>query len=292
MLLQDFFESHYLAHNPSTSPKTIVLYRNTFRLFGQWLGRRPVIADLDNVTVGKYLADLYRSPRRPATVNKERAQLLAVWRMAHTLGMVRLGPLIKKLKEPESTPTALSIDDLKQLRLSFDRLEGSTSRMPNKSIIAACFDLQYTTAERIGAVLQLRWDDVDFTNRSVTFRAEVRKCGTRGIVRTVPAFALRSVEALRPWNSSDEIFPGMYGTTKIHLLYNRLFKRAGVSRPKGKSSHLLRSTHATYLNLAGGNATESLGHSSPDVTRKSYLDPRFDQKNYWEMLPDLEKTEN
>ena len=87
----------------------------------------------------------------------------------------------------------------------------------------------------------------------------------------------------------DRIFPiKETNRTKIQLLYKRLFERVGVGRPKGKSSHLLRSTHATLIHLAGGDATKSLGHSSREVTRRHYLDPRFKPDDSCEHLPSLD----
>jgi len=284
MTLDNFFDAHYLSYNPSTARNTIRLYRYTFRLFAQWLGHRPTLDDLTNESVGAYLASLYQSGRKPASVNKERAQLVAVWNHAHKLGMIKLGPLVKRVRQPDSLPTALSVDQLRQLCFSFVKLQGKTQGVDNAKLMRACFFTQYNTAERIGAVLQLQWTDI--ANRFITFRGETRKCGTRSIIKSVPQYVIDSLEAIR--TNEIFVFPRMKGTGKMLLLFDRLFKRAGVPRPKWKSSHLLRSTHATFLNLAGQDATESLGHSNSSTTKKSYLDPRMKDAHYWTFLPSLE----
>lgn len=284
MLLIQFFHDHYLAIKPSTSPRTVTLYKATIRKFLQHLGRDPVLEDLENTVVGRYLSTLHRSDLRTATVNKERYQLLAMWRLANRLGLVSTWPLVESFTEPERLPTALSVSQLKQLRLTFDQLNGKTGGLPNSDVIRAVFGVQYVTAERIGAVSQLKWTDV--TGDTITFRAETRKGRRKAMIKAVPAWLLQELEPLKA-SKSELLFPGCYGTTKLHTLYARLFKRAGVARPKGKSSHLLRSTHATFVNSAGGDATQSLGHASDVTTRKSYLDPRYDMAEFWKMLPDL-----
>jgi integrase len=283
MLLSCFFETHYLPYNPSTASKTIKLYQHSFRMFGLWLGHAATLDDLQNEIVGKYLSHLFRSELKPASVNKERSQLLAVWNHAHKLGMVRLGPLVKPVKAPETIPTSLTVDDLRKLCNSFDKLLGSTRGVENRLLIRAAFLLQYVTAERIGAIVQLQWSDIK--GQQISFRAETRKCGTRSIVRTVPAYVIAALNAIRIVKSLF-VFPEQK-TSKLLLLYDRLFKRAGIDRPKGKSSHLLRSTHATFLNLAGGDATGSLGHQSSGTTRKSYIDPRLTQTEFWKLIPSL-----
>ena len=227
---------------------------------------------------------LHRTRLSPATINKERYQLLAMWRLANRLNFVKTWPLVEPVREPERIPTALSVKQLKQLRLTFEKLKGETGGIPNADVIRAVFGIQYTTAERIGAVSQLRKSDIN--GNVIVFRAETRKGGRKAMVKSVPDWLL---DELKPLYVDDGplLFPGCHGTTKLHLLYDRLFDRAGVRRPKHKLSHLLRSTHATYVAQSGGDATQSLGHASDVTTRKSYIDPRLNAVEYWRLLPDL-----
>ena len=285
MLLSKLFVDVYLPHKPSTSTRTKTLYHSTLRKFGQYLGKPPEVSDFDDVTVGKFLIACLESGNSPATCNKERAHLVAIWRFANAKGIVDVGPTVQRLKEPERLPTSLSVAQLKQLCLSFDKLGGSTGGIPNSDFLRACFSIQYTTAARIGAVVQLKFSDVQ--GQVLTFRAETRKGGRKTFVKSVPLYVLDHIEAISH-PKRDRIFPiEKSNQTKIQLLYDRLFQRAGVPRPRGKSSHIFRSTHATLLELAGGDATKSLGHASRDVTIKSYLDPRFDADGACDLLPDI-----
>ena len=286
MLLNDLFFELYLPHKPATSARTITLYKGSLKKFGQWLGHRPGIDDFDDTKLGSYLSACFQSGSSAATCNKERNHLLALWRFANRKGLVDIGPTVQPLKEPVKVPTALTVGQLRQLHLAFDTLQGRTAGIRNSDFLRACFSIQYTTAARIGAVLQLEFSDV--RGDVITFRAETRKGGRRPIVKAVPEFVLDHLERIsKP--KRDRIFPiKKTNQTKIQLLYKRLFERAGVPRPKGKSSHLLRSTHATLLELAGGDATKSLGHASRETTIKSYLDPRHDADRSCDMLPEIE----
>ena len=288
--LERFYREFYLGCNPATSPRTIKLYGCTLKKFAKHLGRTPLLADLNNQIVGAYLAELRRAGGLSiASVNKERNHLLAMWNLAKKLDMIRVGPVINPFVEPLRIPKALTVEELKALRASFDKLGGHTGPLRNKDLIRAIFAIQFATAERIGAVTQLRFDDID--NNVITFRAETRKGRRLPKVKKVPDWVVEDLSPIsRP--ERDLLFPGCHGKTKVHLLYDRLFKYAGVTRPRGKSSHLLRSTHATWLWINGGDATYSLGHSSAAVTEKHYLDIRHKPDTSYLGLPDISELED
>ena len=288
MKLADLFEQSYLSFNPNLSPRTVTLYRITLQKFADHCEEEPTLAQLTNEIVGKYLADLLESDLSPHTVEKERCQLLAIWRHAHTLGLVNQGPLIRKIVLPRKIPTTLTVAQLKRLQATFDELRGSTGGLPNSDVIRAVFGIQFTTAERVGAVAQLRRSDIG--QNVVTFRAETRKGGRKSIVKQIPDWVHDDLDRIKE-PVREFVFPDCSNTTKLNLLYSRLFDRAGVKRPKGKSSHLLRSTHATMLWMAGGNPTESLGHSSERVTKNHYIDTRQCPDRSHEILPDLSEDD-
>jgi len=286
LILKTFFENEFLAHKPDTSDRTVKLYDYTIRKFGSWLGRDPTIDDLTNANVGSYLRHLKSLDMAVNSVDKERRQLLSIWRFAHTLGMLQKGPVIGPMKIPASVPKSLTVAELKRLNNAFDLLRGKTAGIQNGPFLRALMGVQYATAARVGAVLQLRFDDI--SGDVITFRAETRKGGRKPIVKAVTEEVLKNIHAIS-LPKRELIFPlKATNKTKIQTLYSRLFKAAKVARPKGKSSHLMRSTHATLLELAGGDATKSLGHANRETTIKSYLDPRHDADRSCDMLPEIE----
>jgi len=65
-----------------------------------------------------------------------------------------------------------------------------------------------------------------------------------------------------------------------------------VGPAEGTGFHRLRKASASYVALAGGDATEHLGHASPDITRQHYLDPRITApKRAVDYLPPLDLGE-
>lgn len=279
MLLETFFERNYLEINHQLASRSITLYRYTIRKFGQHIGKPAELDDLTNANVASYMRSFIDAGLANETANKERSNLLALARAARDDGLIQKVPRVKPFARSGRIPTALHVAEVNQLLDACDILVE-----PERQLFRFLIATQYATAERIGAVLQLQWTDI--ANRFITFRGETRKCGTRSIIKSVPQYVIDSLEAIR--TNDLFVFPRMKGTGKMLLLFDRLFKRAGVPRPKWKSSHLLRSTHATFLNLAGQDATESLGHANSSTTKKSYLDPRMKDAHYWTFLPSIE----
>ena len=281
-----FFKLIYLPTRPDTRPRTIVLYGGSINKFKSYLGHEPTLGDLTNETVGKYLQALSLTELAVSTINKERAHLLALWNHARLIGAIAIGPMIKKLPEPRKIPKALTVDELERLQASFCKLKGKTASINNCDFLRACFSIQFATAERIGAVVSLEFSDI--RDNVIAFRADSRKGGRKALVKSVPDWVIEDIDRIRKPKRA-RIFPIKESNkTKIHSLYAQLFEIAGVDRPKGKSSHLLRSTHATMLWLAGGDPTTSLGHASREVTRRHYLDPRFKPDDSCEHLPSLD----
>ena len=289
MSLKIFFDEQYLSHKPSTSERTVKLYYYSLRKFSLWLGEPAQLHHLTNKTVGLYLRSLLtESELQPTTVDKERRQLVAIWRLAHTLGLTKLGPTIAPIKIPEKIPTALTVSELHQLTLTFDSLQGETGGIPNSKLVRASFAIQWQTSERIGAVLQLKFSDIK--ENVITFRSETRKGGRKSRVKEIPWHVVDLINAIdKP--RRKKIFPiEPSNKTKIQLLYSKLFERAGIERPKGKSTHLLRSSHATHLDIAGGDATKSLGQANRKTTEASYLDPRLKADKSCYLLPEIGAT--
>ena len=284
--LAAFYKLIYLPANPSAKPKTIRLYGNTIKKFHRFIEREPMLSDLNDESVGSFLRSLIDAGQSNATANKERANLLAMWRHARAMGVVVVGPTVQKLAVAQKVPTALTVKELERLQSAFGTLQGETAGIPNSDFMRAFFAVQFATAERAGAVVELRFGDIN--GNVIAFQADTRKGGRRALIKQVPEWVLADITKIKE-PRRDQIFPiRETNRTKIQLLYKRLFERAGVERPKGKSSHLLRSTHATMVWLAGGNATKSLGHSSREVTRRHYLDPRFKPDTSCEHLPSLD----
>jgi integrase len=129
---------------------------------------------------------------------------------------------------------------------------------------------------------------VDLEGRTVLFRAETRKGRSSDLQRGITADL---AELLRSQKRDDRELVWHWDReyTSLWPSMKLLAKQAGV---RGTGFHKLRKASASYVALAGGDATEHLGHASPDITRQHYLDPRITAvKQAVDFLPPLDLDE-
>ena len=132
----------------------------------------------------------------------------------------------------------------------------------------------WDTGERIGAVTELRWSDLDLEERWLCIRAETRKGKKRGRMHRLNAGTVAHLRGMiEP--KRQMLFPQPWKhNTSLYSRYSRILRRAGLPTDQRSKFHRMRRTVASYFKAAGGDATELLDHTSRRVTQ-AYLDPRI-----------------
>jgi integrase len=266
----DLFEPLFLR---SRSDNTRRLYRTSIRTFSKYLQRPACLSDLNDLTVNRFLDWYRRIPRSPYSANKERSNLLAIWRFACRKRFLEEWPDVRADVEPDRIPQAWTADQIAKLLACCERLTGRIGHIPAstwwRTLHLVCWD----TGERIGAIRDLQWHHVDLVAKHILVPAELRKGKRRDRLYRIAddtAAALRSMQR----TADSCVFPWPYCRTYLWNRYSLLLIAAGLPHDRHSKFHRIRRTVATYYEAAGGNATELLGHSSRSVTL-AYLDPRI-----------------
>ena len=244
MLLADLLVDLYWPLR-GIGDRTVTLYRYSLDAWAEMLGRPPCLDDCDETAVARFLS--YRGRHRsPATVAKDRAQIVALWSFAAKRGLVTKWPEVRRIKVPERVPEAWTAEEFRRL-------------------------LAYDTAERVSAMRHLRWCDV--RDEDVIFRAETRKGNTRDICRQIGDHTRDAIDAIRE-PRRDLVFPWDRGESYLWKRLGIIQRRAGLPDDRRSKFHRIRRTTASFYAAAGHSAQQLLDHSSPAVTRR-YLDPRI-----------------
>lgn len=255
-------------------PRSVRLYEGTIDQWARFLGREPELSDFDGLGVAKFLhwrATHIRAGKQisPNTLAKDKAQISTIWRFAAEQRMVERFPSLPRTHLVHRTPKAATVDVLERMMAA----AGAGRKKMYGTVPVAWFwrtliRVAFETGERRGALVALRWSEVDLDARQITFLAETRKGRSRDIVRAIsPGLA----DELRQHRGAPGDLVWKY-PGKPHSLYaawDLIRKRAGV---QVRGLHSVRKASASYLAAAGGNATEHLGHANPRVTAV-YLDP-------------------
>ena len=281
MTLAQFFTDHYekkrlLGASVSCAQK----YRRHIQWLSYLLGRPAKLVDLNDDSITKVMQWVAAKGRSPATVNIAREQLMALANFANRRGMIRVVPDVAPMKEFKPSPTTWSPAELEKLlaairadyvydgkrRFYKKPIAGVDARLWWEALIRTMLDC----ATRIGALLQVRWDDINLERGIIHIRAETQKNkeAQQHPLKPETVALLRAIK-------SPEREVVFYWPRDIMLVWRdlkRLLRSAGLPHGRRDMFHKLRRTTATVYEKAGYNATSLLGHSSRKVT-ECYLDP-------------------
>lgn len=286
MLLREFFDSDYEPLRlRGKSTNTRRLYRTTFNNFERYLKRPPVVTDLTDETVCRFL-DWFRrlgKGRAAGSVNKERNNLLAVWRWACRRrdangNFLRVEwPNVQADVEPKDDPIAWMEDELKVLLTTISRLAGFVGGVAASLWWLALHALLWDSGERISATLMLRWSDIDLKNGWARFRAITRKGKREGRTHRLgqdSIVVLRELKTVTRAKADDLVLVWPFCWTYLWDHYKRILITAGLPTDRKSKFHRMRKSVASWAAAAGLDPTKLLGHSGPKITAR-YLDPRI-----------------
>lgn len=253
---------------------------------GRFLGHVPTLDDLTDEQLDAFVADRAAKVAAP-TANKAYWCLVALWRHAHDLGLVRKRPTVQPLPEPEQIPFAWLKPEVEALLRACADVEGTIGEAPANLWWLGLHWVLWSSGERIGALLEIGPEAFDAKRGELFVPAEARKG------RRKPKFyplLPQAVEVLKLMQAfqRERLFPCPFDRTTLYNRYKRILKAAGLPTDRKCKFHKMRRSFASYIEAAGGNATVAMGHSSRRVAERSYLDPRIcGDQNVAKLLPML-----
>lgn len=275
--LRSFVDTIYLPQKLGiTAAKTRDTYRLVVRQLSETVGRPALVRDLTTEEICRLLRRLADSGISLHTVQQRRNYVVALANWCSRRGILPWWVTVERLKTPAVVPRAWAMTELEALYAACGRFPGTYCGVPASAWWQAFHLLAWDTGERTGALLAIRDDWLSLSQAVLSIPAEARKGG-----QDAATYHLRpgTVEALKPMvaacrargDSTVFAFPATRYTFYHH--YTRLLKLAGLPSGRKFKPQRIRRTFATFLEKAGGDATEALGHSTRRVTKESYLDP-------------------
>jgi site-specific recombinase XerD len=271
--LAQFFEKTYWPHKTrGRSANNLRLYKDSLRVFEKFLGRAPVLEDLTDESLAACMAWRIGQKRSPETANRAARHLLALWRFAAKKRYLDEFPTVELLATPKRVPRAWLEDDLRLMFAAADKVPGMIAGVSARHWWTALLATIWNTGERIGAVLRLRWDDVDLKRRWIVAPAEIRKGGRRDKAFQLAEYTCQALAAIQVRRELVFAWP-----LRVESIYHRLkqdiLRPAGLPTDRSCKFHRIRRSMASYYKAAGGDPTEALDHQNTATTRL-YLDPR------------------
>lgn len=273
------------------SPSTLRQYEIQFRHFERFLSHEPTLDDLTSQSVGGLLQWLLdggdgRGVRSPATVNKCRSHLVAIWSVAAARGVATEPPEVNRLPEPEPQPVAWRMNEIAALLLACHKMRGEIMGLPAPIYYESLLRVWLDGGERTWATMAVRMEWLDWNSGWLRIPAGARKGKSKSMDYRLKASTMASLGRMRE-PSRDMLFPWPWSVGLFYKRYDELLEIAGLPTGRKRKGQGMRITFATHLELHGGDATRALRHSSRSTTERSYLDRTLlTDKSPSDILPD------
>lgn len=266
-----------------TADSSVATQRHNIRALAKFLGRPPMLSDLNDDTITEFISWNVSSGLSHATANTRRATLLAIWRYAVKRGLLSAAPRdVEKVKELRRLPEAWTMEELGSIIETARRKKRKKSGLPCPVGMwwEAFILVAYDTGLRLRAMLGIKRSGWNAERREITATAEVQKHKVQQtfVVSEQAAEAVNRV--LANWQTVNDddttLFHWPIGVDQLHRQYKDILLSAGVYRGPKDGFHKLRRTSASHLAKALGMeaACRQLGHSSVQMTHR-YVDPRM-----------------
>lgn len=221
------------------------------------------VQDLTAKNIDAYLTQALHS-LAPQTVQNHRRMLCTLRKAALRDGLLvdDCTAGIRRVKCPRPLPRAWSHDEIRRLIAAAKEMPGGTARCRWSVLLPAWITFAYSSGLRLGDMLAVRHESIR-GNKLALVQA---KTGRPHVVMLDDA-AIRAVYSLPI--CGDRIFGDLVGRCVLIRAFRRLVKRAGMTG----SGRYLRRSSATYAVVAGMDPEDHLGHMTPGLARRCYVDP-------------------
>lgn len=263
------FVDHYISNHLPKNPKALSKQTQILQWWKSHLGKY-YLAHISPSLIASLRDQLLSETTRRNTLRTSSTtnRYLAALSRAFTIcireyGWLKENPvlLITRPKENKGRERFLSLDEISRLR---DACRYSRSPYLYPIVVFAL-----STGARRGEILNLKWSDLDFSNRTATFRET-----KNGESRTVP-LTHHLIECLHKEQRcrvilSPYVFPSLTGTkpADIESSWDYAIRTANLPNLR---FHDLRHTAASHLAMNGASALEIaaiLGHKTLAMVKR------------------------
>lgn len=260
----------YLELEKKYSPHTVNAYLNdikSFESFNKTHFEQESIDDANYSQIRTWIISLVDDGVSNVSVNRKMQSLKAFYKFLLKTKQIEVSPLLKHkaLKTPKTLQIPFSENEVTAVLNQISNPVGFEA-IRDKLII----DLFYTTGMRRAELIQLKIENVNFSNHTI------KVLGKRNKERILPLLSVVSQQLIQYTNERAHIEKvtdtNYFFLTKKGLKLNNSFVYrlintyfSTVSNKVKKSPHVLRHTFATHLLNNGADLNsvkELLGHSS------------------------------
>ncbi len=255
----------YLEIEKNYSPHTILNYRLDLDDFLKFLGEAPV-ESVEYLLLRKYLAILKEKKLGSRSMARHLSALRSFFKFLTREGFLKTNPIlsVSSPKLDKHLPQFLTEEEVTRL------IESSLAKDEMGLRDRAILETFYSTGMRIGELVSLSQDDLDFIGGVVKLKGKGKK-------ERIAPIGDKAISSLRDYlekrkKQASAVFLNKRGTRitdrGVRNIVGKYLKLSGMK--KGVSPHTLRHSFATHLLNRGADlrtVQELLGHANLSTTQ-------------------------
>ncbi|MFQ6108881.1 MAG: tyrosine recombinase XerC [Candidatus Aminicenantales bacterium] len=266
---------NYLRFEKNASPYTIASYRRDLNQLAEYLEEKELrLKDVDNFVLRGFLARLYERKNKRSTVARKLASIRSFLQFCMKKRWLEDNPasVVATPKQERHVPSFLSEEEMSHF-LDLPKKPVRILDLRDKALL----ELLYATGIRVGELVGMNVDDVNFAERLIVVRGKGKK------ERLLP-FGRKAERSLRAYISQrnlinkgkideEPLFLNFRGkrlsARSVERIVDKYIRRSALRRKI--SPHSLRHSFASHLLSRGADLRviqELLGHESLATTQK------------------------
>lgn len=266
LTLPSYFESHYVLYR-SLAVGSIDGLRRSIRQFCQWLGREPLLNELCDEMLSRWVIHL-EATYAPITAHNKRCDVLGVWLDAFNwdkTGSVQQPRRVRSVKVPEPEPDSWSDADVA-------RLASAARSLPGRFLFGALRGVFIETTIHATWESGLRRADVQaLTLEHVAADGTIQKTQSKTGHLHCGKFSKGTLEAFRSLGRNPPL-AWVGHRSGFEYWLGKVRELAGLG-DKGQLQRI-RASAGTHVAIhQPGMETKFLGHTTPKAD-KWYIDKR------------------
>lgn len=270
MMLDAIVDSYLAEHPDETSEHWRIQLHDSVRVLSRHLSAPATVSDLTPDRLNSLLLWLSQCGKSHATRKTRRSALMCVWRYAYESRLTDEPPRCKRVRLPQQTPDAWTVEEVRQLIAAAGAMRGRfrLTRIERAPYMQSLFLSLYSTGLRLGDMLCLTRDavhpDGHFTIVQSKTRRQVRRYLYPQAVRLLDQTGAADRELCWPlWARREQLFSLIRGIVRDVMPPSR----------RGTSKWFRRSAGTHYAIEHGEiEASRLLDHRDAATTRGHYLD--------------------
>jgi integrase len=290
--LWEFLEGVYIPSRIEISSEWIKRLRSSVRRYSAFLGKDPLLDELNEADLCRYLTALRRS-QGAVTVNHERQLHLTLWSNAYDQGLCERPPrlkLVRRVPEEVDPPEAWTAEECSQLFSVAAEWPGWVDEVPAGRWWLSLLLSVYWTSCRIGALLTTPTAAYTTGGSSNSGGILVRKQKNhRPQWFPLPLSCCAAIDATRP-TGREKLWHWPQHPRTMWQRMREIVEAAGLPCPR-TGRQLFHRLRRTTLSLCAAVdpaiAQRQAGHADYATTLRHYIDPRLSRgRSAADVLPE------